>query len=176
MLSPEWRCSWSSTDRCFSKCIWLMNMFIAYQCAPYIRGMMVVLSCFLTAYSLQQIPDHGGLIQPGISPFQPFLGLLFRCPIFELSQGHSFKDWACIDDITCKWNLQVPNLQMSFWDLTASHTTRIVAPAMTVVWYAHHNHIIKFYCSTGIGLMLEVWVLMFSFIYMQGMFTEVTAT
>ena len=37
MLSREWRCSWSSTDRRYSNHTWVISKFITYQAAPYIR-------------------------------------------------------------------------------------------------------------------------------------------
>ena len=41
MLSWEWKCSWSSADRrCFNY-IWVINDFIAYYCASYIRDFTV---------------------------------------------------------------------------------------------------------------------------------------
>ena len=42
MLNREWRCSWSSADRQCSNYIWVINNFIAYQGAPYIRCFTVV--------------------------------------------------------------------------------------------------------------------------------------
>ena len=42
MLSPEWRCSWSSADRRCSNYIWVINNFIAYKGATYIRGFTVI--------------------------------------------------------------------------------------------------------------------------------------
>ena len=41
LLSPEWRCSWSSADRLCSNYIWVINNFIAYLGAVYIRGLAV---------------------------------------------------------------------------------------------------------------------------------------
>ena len=38
VLSWEWRCSWSSADRRCSNYIWVINNFIAYLGATYIRG------------------------------------------------------------------------------------------------------------------------------------------
>ena len=38
MLSREWRCSWSSSDRRCSNYIWVIDNFIAYQGTSYIRG------------------------------------------------------------------------------------------------------------------------------------------
>ena len=42
VLSWEWRCSWSSADRRCSNYIWVINNFIAYEGATYIRGFTVV--------------------------------------------------------------------------------------------------------------------------------------
>ena len=41
VLSGEWRCSWSSADRQCSNCIWLINNWIAYKGASYIRDLTV---------------------------------------------------------------------------------------------------------------------------------------
>ena len=41
MLSREWRCGWSSTDRRFSNYIWAISNVIASESATYIRGMTV---------------------------------------------------------------------------------------------------------------------------------------
>ena len=43
VLSQEWRCSWSSTDRQCSKYIWVINNFIAYWGVTYIGGLRVVI-------------------------------------------------------------------------------------------------------------------------------------
>ena len=42
MLNGEWRCSWSSADRRWSNYIWVINNFIAYWGATYIRGFTVL--------------------------------------------------------------------------------------------------------------------------------------
>ena len=42
MLSWEWRCSWSSADKRCSNYIWVINNFIAYWGATYIRGFTVM--------------------------------------------------------------------------------------------------------------------------------------
>ena len=42
MLSREWRCSWSSADRRCSNYIWIIDNFIAYYGAPYIRGFTLI--------------------------------------------------------------------------------------------------------------------------------------
>ena len=41
VLSREWRCNWSSADRRCSNYIWVMENFIAYQTATYIRDLTV---------------------------------------------------------------------------------------------------------------------------------------
>ena len=46
MLSREWRCNWSSADRRCSNYIWVINNFIAYWGASYIRDFMVYLVYF----------------------------------------------------------------------------------------------------------------------------------
>ena len=53
VLSPEWRCSWSNTDRRSSNYIWVINNFIAYWGASSISGLTVrsislhVIHCFI---------------------------------------------------------------------------------------------------------------------------------
>ena len=42
VLSWEWICSWSSADRRCSNYIWVINNFIAYYGATYIRGFTVL--------------------------------------------------------------------------------------------------------------------------------------
>ena len=41
MSSWEWRCSWSSADRRCTNYIWVINNFIAYQGAAYIKDFTV---------------------------------------------------------------------------------------------------------------------------------------
>ena len=43
VLSREWRCSWSSAGRRCSSYIWVIDNFIAYQGATYIRDLTVLL-------------------------------------------------------------------------------------------------------------------------------------
>ena len=50
VLSREWRCSWSSADRRCSNYIWVVNNFIAYQGAPYIRDLTVHAYRFLFVF------------------------------------------------------------------------------------------------------------------------------
>ena len=44
VLSPVWRCSWSSADRRCSNYIWVINKLIAYQDAYHMRGFTVMSS------------------------------------------------------------------------------------------------------------------------------------
>ena len=55
VLSPEWRCSWSSADRRCSNYIWVINSYIAYYVASYIGGVMActVSSRYFAVTSLQ---------------------------------------------------------------------------------------------------------------------------
>ena len=47
VLNRSWRCSWSSADRRCSNYIWVIDNFIAYQGASYIRDLTVhVIICF----------------------------------------------------------------------------------------------------------------------------------
>ena len=41
VLGREWRCSWSNTDRRCSIYIWMIDKFVAYGGANYIRGLTV---------------------------------------------------------------------------------------------------------------------------------------
>ena len=41
VLSRSWRCSWSSADRRCSNYIWVIDKFIAYEGASYIRDLTV---------------------------------------------------------------------------------------------------------------------------------------
>ena len=50
VLSREWRCSWSSADRRCSNYIWVINQFIAYWGATYIRDLTVyirIITCYI---------------------------------------------------------------------------------------------------------------------------------
>ena len=59
MLSWEWRCSWSSADRRCTNYIWVINNFIAYWGAPYIRDFTVII-CDLKGLTATDImcEDH----------------------------------------------------------------------------------------------------------------------
>ena len=62
VLSWEWRCSWSSADRRCSNYIWVINNFIAYSGASYIRGFTV-----MARWALNAPPVTGpSITQPGI--------------------------------------------------------------------------------------------------------------
>ena len=45
-VSQEWRCSWSSADRRCCNYIWVINNFIVYWGATYIRGSTVIVKCW----------------------------------------------------------------------------------------------------------------------------------
>ena len=48
VLSGEWSCSWSSADRRCSNYIWVINNFIAYLSASYIRDLTVIFTSEFT--------------------------------------------------------------------------------------------------------------------------------
>ena len=75
VLSWEWRCSWSSADRRCSNYIWMVNNFIAYWGAPYIRDFTVPLLiahqsfyCSHFEFSMTIPPGFGATMEryPGI--------------------------------------------------------------------------------------------------------------
>ena len=51
MLSRERRCSWSSADRRCSNYMWVIDNFIAYQGASYIRGFTVYIFAIVSAHN-----------------------------------------------------------------------------------------------------------------------------
>ena len=57
VLSWEWRCSWSSADRRCSNYIWVINNFIAYEGATYIRGFTV--SNYFRSHLLDECSQSG---------------------------------------------------------------------------------------------------------------------
>ena len=59
VLSREWRCSWSSADRRCSNYIWVVDYFIAYQSASYIRDFTVLV--FVMGIATQRVVDDAGL-------------------------------------------------------------------------------------------------------------------
>ena len=57
MLSREWGCSWSSADRRCSNYIWVIDNFITYYGASYIRGFTVDVEVFV-------MPSLQGCVMP----------------------------------------------------------------------------------------------------------------
>ena len=74
VLSREWRCSWSSADRRCSNYIWVIDNFMTYQGASYIRGLRVRIAYLILyvfkgdSYGRWLFPKHITYIQyiPGI--------------------------------------------------------------------------------------------------------------
>ena len=60
MSSREWRCGWSSADRRCSNYIWVIDNFIAYLGATYIRGFTVYAVVFLLHFCTFCILCFGG--------------------------------------------------------------------------------------------------------------------
>ena len=65
VLSRKWRCSWSSADRRCSHYIWVIDNFIVYKGASYIRDLTVTMSMpwllipWFIASLHQAIRNHG---------------------------------------------------------------------------------------------------------------------
>ena len=99
MLCREWRCSWSSADRRCSNYIWVIDNFIAYQGATYIRGFMVTWIWPLGA-NLNEIG-----IKMSSAKWQKFCLILDACrllwfDIHKTTQNHTkwnyLKIWICL--------------------------------------------------------------------------------
>ena len=58
VLSREWRCSWSSADRRCSNNIWVINNYISYYGAAYIRHLMVVYLSMVHTFKPKQKGQH----------------------------------------------------------------------------------------------------------------------
>ena len=84
MLSGEWRCSWSSAGRRWSKYIWVINNFIAYYGATYIRDLKVTYYPFENGVWLAR----GSFIlnSPGLSVF--FILKVMHCIILIIFITH----------------------------------------------------------------------------------------
>ena len=65
VISWEWKCCWSSADRRCSNYIWVINNFITYQGATYIRG-----------FTLASAPEVLMWIETYVNNKQ-FLGIVF---------------------------------------------------------------------------------------------------
>ena len=63
VLSREWWCSWSSADRLTSKYIWVIDNFIAFQGATYIRGFTV--PCIVIAMITNTRPSENSSMLGG---------------------------------------------------------------------------------------------------------------
>ena len=71
MSSREWRCSWSSADRRCSNYIWVIDNFIAYLCASYIRGFTVFFSPVMWLSLCDSFQDRAPVDE------------IYGCPIFK---------------------------------------------------------------------------------------------
>ena len=92
VLSWEWRCSWSSTDRQCSNYIWVINNFIAYKGTTYIRGFTVGNTAFTCVTEVCQLADvfEEGLVVDHIHQGIMFLGICiqpFCVPLQSVLQG-----------------------------------------------------------------------------------------
>ena len=110
MLSREWRCSWSSADRRCSNYIWVINSFIAYQGATYIRGLMVWLIVawwrHLAIWSVS-VPNMP-LPEPMLTIYQPSPNWPYRIKrLWNLNQIIIYrKKFGNVDKILFWWPQQ----------------------------------------------------------------------
>ena len=86
VLSREWRCSWSSADRWCSNYIWVINNFIAYYGATYIRGLMVTNKFNTSCRPLTISSDYDFL------PHQPSYQYLITLSTFSDLQFTNFEE------------------------------------------------------------------------------------
>ena len=98
VLSREWRYNWSSADRRCSNYIWVVNSFMAYLIAPYIRGLTVKLFpsggnelnwpfCAPLSFLVKVMERSGGLVTKDKQFISHYCGI--KLPFYE-----------CLEDLT----------------------------------------------------------------------------
>ena len=103
LLSWKWRCSWSSADRRCSNYIWVINNFIAYRGATYIRGFTLVASYEQDQWCHMTSPRHNRYNQ-SISTIKKYVQIykivLIRKwkPTFVF-WNKNYMHWSC----SCLW-------------------------------------------------------------------------
>ena len=71
VISRVWRCSWSSADRRCSNYVWVINNFIVYKGASYIRGLTVALLYdYCMTYSLSYGPNISANLRADVEQLQ----------------------------------------------------------------------------------------------------------
>ena len=117
VLSSEWRCSWSSADRRCSNYIWVINSFIAYWGATYIRDLTVFKTNGPSA-SKQNGMDQLNMPLPGLDlNFQGHLSRrtseIEKSPVLhEMTPVHIviFVIIFLIIDLSCRTSVIIINL------------------------------------------------------------------
>ena len=109
MLSREWRCSWDSADRRCCNYIWMINNFISYQDAAYIRGLTIICIgvprgipyyrwCHIRAMALQ-ITDHSTVWSFCSDQHQRKRQ---SCALLSLCEESTADPWIHV--AKCQWN------------------------------------------------------------------------
>ena len=133
VLSGEWRCSWSSTDRRCSNYIWVINNSIAYYSASYIRDLTVSDFPRICA-SVNYVTIGSG---NGLSPGRPQAitwnnsGLWSMGPLVR----NFSKIWIKIemDDLTPVWGTKITDQVVADrWHIIRKHDWRTLASF--VIW------------------------------------------
>ena len=126
VLSWEWRCSRSSADRRCSNYIWVIDHFISYQSASYIRDLMVYIYLYtgLALYWLKYLmkivtnfpysfnslwPSDAIRRQRSGSPMAQVMACCLTAPSHYLNQC-----WLILTKV--QWCLSKGNFA---WDITA---------------------------------------------------------
>ena len=138
VLSQEWRCSWSSANRRCSNYIWVIDNFVAYWGASYIRDLTVSRSKNFKILAVGQVM----ILRKG-KPYHMFLGLHFQnvshkpwyaqcitiaVYVFRFMYGCIFTIVYLImylarDDLLNKWNKN--DILMLYWTMLYRDTTVI---------------------------------------------------
>ena len=131
VLSPEWRCRWSSTDRQCSNYIWVINNFITYQGASYITGLTVY--HFIGQLDIIVVSCRQELRKRNRSQVRLTHGLLYEnkpCSNFTMSLLISEVLWNLIfgfyqSNISCSWNSR-QNLAVKYDTISAFVNTKLL--------------------------------------------------
>ena len=118
VIRREWRCSWSSADRRCSNYTWVINNFIAYKGASYVKGFTVYL------YHIHTDPCW-----PAISRWYFQIHFLVRILLHELvsigpvnNMPNLFLIMTCHQQLTIYYLIQytITNDYIVYWYIHAS--------------------------------------------------------
>ena len=128
VLSREWRCSWSSADRRCSNNIWVINNFIAYWSASYIRDLTV------------------GVVTPHGSSLVPTKQVT---PAIMVGKQPSTRTWIRNMTVTGTKNRFRQDFSLKlrydiYWMLKNSETVQMILSSASKLYQKHfvflHNH------------------------------------